>query len=140
VLRFPFSLDDLPAELVTTETSAYYRLDGTLRLDQGPERIFEEAGVALVEVAVWLCHWWTSNQPAQSYTPDGADPDYGPMLLLAPAGGTHSRLTYTWGDTLSTCTAEQGEWRHAVRQFRADLRQIVWERYHVRLDRLLPAL
>ena len=61
------------------------------------------------------------------------------MLLLAPTGSTHSHLTYTWGDTHATCTAEQVEWGDAVTQFRADLRQIVLERYHLRLDRLLPS-
>ena len=124
MLRFSFSLDDLPADLVDSETSAYYRLDGTLRLDQGPERIFEEAGVALVES---LSDSAIGGRPTNRPSPV-TDPDCGPMLLLALTGNAHSRLTYTCGDTHTTCTAEQSEWEHAVRQFREDLRQIVWER------------
>ncbi|AIZ63757.1 hypothetical protein PK28_08735 [Hymenobacter sp. DG25B] len=139
MLRFSFSLNELPAKLVDSEICAYYRLDGTLRLHQGPEVVFEEGGVPLVEFAVWLSSWWKSNQPAQSYMPDGSDPDYGPMLLLAPTGGTHYRLTYTWGDTQANRTAEQAEWGNAVTQFCEDLRQIVLKRYHLCLDNLLPS-
>lgn len=95
--------------------------------------------------SAWLCAWWRSGQPAQSYTPDGHDPDYGPMLVLAPAGGTRHRLTYTGDGTLANCAAEQADWYHAVAQFCEDVRQAVWERYHLHLDhlhldRLLPPL
>jgi len=140
MLRFSFSLDDLPVELVDSETAAYYRLDGTLRLHQGNEVMFAEADVPVVEFAAWLCAWWTSHQPAKSYTPEGADPDYGPLLLLAPAGGARHTLTHTWGDTLINCTAEQASWHHAIARFCKDVRQAVWERYNLHLDRLLPPL
>ena len=138
VLRFLFSIDELPSELVTTETSAYYCLDGSLCLDQGTDLVFEECGVLLVEFAVWLSGWWKSNQPALSYTPEGSDPNYGPMLLLASAGETSHRLTYPWENTLANWTAEQAEWEDAVTQFREALRKVVLERYRLRLDRLLP--
>ena len=140
MLRFSFFLDELPAEQVDSETAAYYRLDGTLHLHQGTEAVFTEAAVPLVEFAVWLSAWWTSRGLAKSYTPDGSDPDYGPMLLLAPAGSAHYCLTYSWGETPVSCTAEQVRWKDTVTQFREDLRQVVLERYQLSLDRLLPPL
>lgn len=140
MLRFSFTLDALPAEQVDSETAAYYRLDGTLRLHQGTAVVFAEADIPVVAFAAWLCAWWTSHQPAKSYTPDGSDPDYGPLLRLAPAGDARHTLTYTWGDMLANCTAAQASWHHAVARFCEDVRQAVWECYHLRLDRLLPPL
>ena len=138
MLRFFFALDDVPAELVYSEGTAYHRLDGTLGLAHGTQVVFEEAALPVVEIAVWLSGWWTSQQPARVYEPDWADPDRGPLLVMAPAGGTCHRLTHTDGDAVAQWTAERTEWERAVTQFREDVRQAVLERYSVRLDELLP--
>ncbi|MFC6225817.1 hypothetical protein ACFP2F_21405 [Hymenobacter artigasi] len=121
-----------------SETAAYYRLEETLRLHQGNEVVFVEAAVPVVEFATWLCAWWTAHQPAKSYTPNGADPDYGPLLLLAPTGGGCHRLMYSRGNTPANYKAEQANWHYAVTRFCEDVRQAVWERYHLHLERLLP--
>jgi hypothetical protein len=143
VVRFTFSLDEdavSPSGLVTTETRAYYLVDGTLRLDGPAGVVFEEAGVPLVEFAVWLSRWWQSPHLARSFAPEGFDTDEGPMLLLAPAGGTGHRLTYCWADPVVHWTAALDAWGHAVMQYREDLRQALWEQYRLRLDALLPPL
>ena len=49
MLRFLFSFDEHPAEQVYNETTAYYRLDDTLRLAHGPEVVWEEIALLLVE-------------------------------------------------------------------------------------------
>ncbi|WP_460502798.1 DUF7878 domain-containing protein [Hymenobacter agri] len=138
MLRFSFCFDEVPAELVYNETVAYYLLDGTLCLTHGPEIVWKEIALPLVEVAMWLSEWWACQQLPRAYTPDGAEPDSGPMLVFMPAEGNRHRLTYTWGDALIHWTAEQAEWGHAVKQFREEVRNIVLERYRVRLDRFLP--
>lgn len=51
MLHFSFSLEDLPVELVGSETAAYYHLDGMLRLHQGNEVVFAEVAVPVVEFA-----------------------------------------------------------------------------------------
>jgi hypothetical protein len=139
MLRFSFSLDYLPAELVDSDTAAYYRLDGTLRLHHDKEVVFAEEAVPVVAFAAWLSAWWTAHQPASSYTPYDADPDYGPLLVLAPDGGAHYRLTYTGGSALAHCTAAQAHWQQAVAQLCEDVRQAVEKRYHLRLERLIPS-
>ena len=139
MLRFFFTLDEVPAELVYDESTAYYRLDGTLGLAHGTQVVFEETALPVVEIAEWLSVWWMSQQPARVYEPDWADPDRGPLLVMAPAGGSCHRLTHSDGDDVAQWTAERTEWEKAVTQFREDMRQAVLERYGVRLDERLPS-
>jgi hypothetical protein len=136
MIRFSFSFDEIPQELIT-ESTAFYRLDGLLRLDAGMEAIFEEEGMPLVELAVWLFHWMKSNKTTRSFLPDGYDEDYGPMLQIAPTDVNQYCLSYNYGENTSTLTAALDEWEAAFKQFLDDLRQAVKDKYNLQLDAVL---
>ena len=136
MIRFSFSFDEISQELIT-ESTAFYRLDGPLRLDSSMGTVFEEEGVPLVGLAVWLFHWMVSNKAARSFLPDGYDEDYGPMLHLAPVDGNQYCLSCNYGETTSNLTATSSEWEVAFNQFLEDLRQAVKEKYNLQLDAVL---
>lgn len=140
MLRFLFTLDNVPPERVYSEATAYYCLDGTFGLAHGTQVVFEEDALPVVEVAVWLSGWWTSRQPPLVYEPDWADSDYETLLAFAPDGNSGHRLTHTYGGAVAQWTADRTEWKNAIMQFREDVRQVVLERYGVRLDFMLPPL
>jgi hypothetical protein len=136
MIHFSFSFDEISQELIT-ESTAFYRLDGPLRLDSSTETVFEEEGVPLVELAVWLFHWMASNKASCSFLPEGYDKDYGPMLHLAPVDGNKYCLSYNYGETSSSLTAASGEWEVAFTRFLEDLRQAVRDKYNLQLDAVL---
>ncbi|HEX8660044.1 MAG TPA: hypothetical protein VF690_21045, partial [Hymenobacter sp.] len=116
MIHFSFSFAENVSEPVT-EFTAYYWVDGLLRLESDSEVVFEEEIVPLVELAVWLTHWLASNKNACSFTPDGYDEDYSPLFHLAPAGGTQYCLSYGYGATIASTTADLVEWETAFTQF-----------------------
>ena len=136
MIRFSFTLDVIASELVTVST-AFYRVDGTLRLENGTGVMFEEEAVPLVELAVWLFRWLSGAKGACVFLPDGYDEDYGPMLQLTPAESTEYRLTYTDGSDSVHLTAESAEWETAFQHFLQDLRDALQHQYQVLLDAIL---
>lgn len=136
MLRFSFTLDEFDRSLVKEHT-AYYLVDGTLRLQDDNEVVFEETGMPLVELAVWLSAWLAAPQRARSFLPEGYVEDEGPMLHLTPLGSGY-RLTHAYADPPASCEATQAEWAAAFTQFIDDLRHAVWARYQVTLEQVLP--
>jgi|GEM_PF-6707874 len=139
MIRFSFSLDKIDSKLVS-EFTAYYYVDGLLRLDSDTGRVFEEESVPLVELALWLSHWLASNKTARSFMPEGYQEDYGPLFYLTPAEGTQYRLLYGYGAPTASVTAELVEWETAFAQFLEDLRQAVQRQYHLQLNAVLHRL
>lgn len=136
MIRFSFTLDVIASKLVTVST-AFYRVDGTLRLENGTGVVFEEEAVPLVELAVWVFHWLTEPKGACVFLPEGYDEDYGPLLQLAPAEGTAYRLTYADGTDSVHLTAESAEWETVFQHFLQDLRYALQHQYQVPLDAIL---
>lgn len=137
MLRFSFTLDDFDRALVQEHT-AYYLVDGTLRLQEDAGVVFEEAGAPLVELAVWLSGWLAAPQGARSFLPEGYDEDEGPMLHLAPVGSARYRLTYAYAEPVASWVATRAEWESTFTRFIDELRQAVQAHYQVTLEQVLP--
>lgn len=136
MVRLSFTLDVIDSKLVTVNT-AYYRVDGTLRLEKETGMIFEESGFPLVELAEWLSRWLAEPQTAGGFLPNGYDEDYGPSLQLTPAGKTYYRLDYNDGSVFINTIAESTEWETAFQLFLQDLRHALQQQYQVALDAIL---
>lgn len=137
MLRFSFTLYDFDGALVKEHT-AYYLVDGTLRLQEDAGVVSEEVGVPLVELAVWLSGWLAAPHGARSFLPEGYVEDEGPMLHLAPVGSARYRLTYAYAEPVVSWVAEQAEWNATFTRFIDELRIAVQVRYQVTLEQVLP--